>query len=62
MPTFAREVAPILHAKCASCHRAGELAPFPLLEYTDVARWSEAIAIETKARGMPPWLPAPNSP
>lgn len=62
VPTFAREVAPILHAKCASCHRAGELAPFPLIEYTDAARWSEAIAIETKARIMPPWLPAPNSP
>lgn len=62
VPTFARDVAPILYAKCASCHRTGELAPFPLLEYADAARWSESIAIETKARVMPPWLPAPNDP
>ncbi len=61
-PTYARDVAPILFAKCAPCHRAGELAPFPLLEYADAARWSESIAIETKARVMPPWLPAPNAP
>lgn len=61
-PTFAKDVAPILFAKCASCHHTGELAPFPLLEYRDAARWSEAIAIETQARVMPPWLPSPNTP
>jgi Flp pilus assembly protein TadD len=61
-PTFARDVAPILYAKCAACHHTGELAPFPLLEYQDAARWSESIAIETKARVMPPWLPSPNTP
>lgn len=61
-PTYTRDVAPILFAKCAPCHRAGELAPFPLLEYQDAARWSQSIAIETKARIMPPWLPSPNAP
>ncbi len=61
-PTFAHDVAPILFARCAPCHRSGELAPFPLLNYADAARWSESIAIETKARIMPPWLPSPNSP
>ena len=28
--TFARDVAPIVHARCVSCHRAGEVAPSPL--------------------------------
>ena len=62
VPTYAHDVAPILYAKCASCHRTGELAPFPLLSYEDAARWSESIALETKARVMPPWLPSPNTP
>lgn len=61
-PTFAKDVAPIVYAKCTPCHRDGELAPFPLLTYADAARWSESIAIETKARVMPPWLPTPNTP
>ena len=49
-PTFAKDVAPILFAKCAPCHHSGEIAPFPLLEYADAARWSDSIAIETRAR------------
>lgn len=62
VPTYAKDVAPILYSKCASCHRTGELAPFPLLSYEDASRWSESIALETKARVMPPWLPSPNTP
>ncbi len=30
-PTFARDVAPIMFAKCANCHRPGEVAPMSLL-------------------------------
>lgn len=62
VPTFSADVAPILYAKCTPCHRAGELAPFPLLGYDDAARWAQSIAIETKARVMPPWLPDPATP
>lgn len=61
-PTWARDVAPILYAKCVACHRDGELAPFPLVRYADARMWSDSIAIETKARVMPPWLPEPASP
>ena len=28
-PTFAKDIAPILQAKCQSCHRPGEMAPMP---------------------------------
>ena len=28
--TFAEQVAPIVFQKCAFCHRAGDIAPFPL--------------------------------
>ena len=29
-PTYYRDVAPILDANCAACHRIGGVAPFPL--------------------------------
>jgi hypothetical protein len=41
--TFTRDVAPILHAKCVACHRAGEVAPMALLTYQDARPWARAI-------------------
>src|SRR6185437_16432045 len=40
---------------CAGCHRAGAVAPFPLLTYRDVARRARLIATVTAKRYMPPW-------
>ena len=37
-PTYNRDVAPILDAKCASCHRLGGIAPFPLTTAADAPR------------------------
>jgi|GEM_PF-4950814 len=34
--TFTKDVASILHKNCASCHRAGEIAPMSLLSFKDV--------------------------
>jgi tetratricopeptide (TPR) repeat protein len=56
-PTFARDVAPIIYAKCAPCHHPGEAAPFSLLTYTDVKKRSAQIAAATRSGFMPPWLP-----
>ena len=53
--TFAEDVAPIVFAKCASCHRAGEAAPFSLLSYDDVKRHGRALAVAVTSRAMPPW-------
>src|SRR2546425_5630090 len=36
--TYTRDIAPIVNANCIQCHRAGEIAPFPLTSYTDVAK------------------------
>src|SRR5215510_7085786 len=54
-PTFAKDVAPILYEKCASCHRTGEVAPMALLTYEDVRPWAKAIKSKVVAREMPPW-------
>ncbi len=57
--TFNEHVAPILYENCASCHRPGEVAPFPLLSYEDAKAHAAEIGRETLARQMPPWLPEP---
>lgn len=54
-PTFARDVAPILQEKCEACHRAGEMAPMPLVTYNDVRPWARSIRTRVVARSMPPW-------
>jgi tetratricopeptide (TPR) repeat protein len=58
-PTFARDVAPLVYAKCSGCHHEGGPAPFALIEYGEVKDHGEQI-IDVTARGyMPPWLPRP---
>jgi hypothetical protein len=54
-PTFARDVAPIMFTKCASCHRPGEVAPMSLLSYSDARPWASAIKQKVSTRAMPPW-------
>jgi tetratricopeptide (TPR) repeat protein/mono/diheme cytochrome c family protein len=57
--TFNRDVAPIVLAHCAPCHRPGEAGPFPLLTYADVHKRAPQIARVTAMRYMPPWPPEP---
>ena len=57
--TFTRDIAPVVFAQCSSCHRAGEVAPFPLLTYRDVRKRARQIALVTDQRIMPPWKPVP---
>jgi len=61
-PTYYQDVAPILQAKCVSCHSAGNIAPFSL-EGPELAK-THARAIEevVNAGIMPPWPPGPLSP
>lgn len=54
-PTFSRDVAPIFYAKCASCHRPGEVAPMSLLTFRDARPWARAIQEKVTTREMPPW-------
>jgi mono/diheme cytochrome c family protein len=54
-PTFATDVAPILYKNCATCHRPGQSAPFPLLSLVDARRHGDLIADVVESRHMPPW-------
>ncbi len=57
VPTFYRDIAPIIYQNCSTCHRPGESGPFSLLNYNDAKRHATQIASVTKRRFMPPWLP-----
>ena len=59
IPTFHRDIAPILFHNCADCHRPGEAGPFSLLTYQDARTHAHQIAAVTRSRFMPPWLPGP---
>ena len=54
-PTFSKDVAPILYNRCASCHRAGEIAPMSLLTYEEVRPWAKSIREKVSLGLMPPW-------
>ena len=58
-PTFNKDIAPILYQNCATCHRPGEVAPFPLRTYADAAKKAGLLAIVTEKRVMPPWKAEP---
>jgi hypothetical protein len=58
-PTFDRDVLPILRQHCQSCHRPGEIAPFPLVTYADARAKSRKIAAAVRERQMPPWFADP---
>jgi hypothetical protein len=55
-------VAPVFAEKCVSCHRSGGIAPFSLTSAQSARRHAQAIALMTKLRVMPPWMPGGDSP
>src|SRR6185295_7523430 len=55
VPTFARDVAPIVFNNCATCHRKGEVAPMTLTSYEEVRPWAKVIREKVRTREMPPW-------
>src|SRR5438105_3637835 len=57
--SFATDVAPILSARCAACHRPGGIGPFDLITYDDAKRHAAQIGVATARRLMPPWKPSP---
>ncbi|PYP84998.1 MAG: hypothetical protein DMF61_18260 [Blastocatellia bacterium AA13] len=61
VPNFARDVAPIIFNKCATCHRPGEPAPMALTSYQEVRPWSKAIREQVAQRSMPPWYADPDA-
>ena len=57
--TYTKHIAPIFNARCVSCHREGELAPFTLTSYDDVIGWEDTICEVIEDNRMPPWFANP---
>jgi mono/diheme cytochrome c family protein/thiol-disulfide isomerase/thioredoxin len=53
--SYAADVAPILQARCQSCHRPRQVGPFSLLTLDDARRWGQAIREAVDELRMPPW-------
>jgi len=58
-PTFYRDVLPILQQHCQRCHRAGEIAPMPLVTYEQTKSWARLISQDVRSKRMPPWFADP---
>src|SRR5687767_12814377 len=55
VPTYTKDVAPILFKNCTSCHRTGEIAPMSLMTYEEARPWAKSIRDEVSDGTMPPW-------
>jgi hypothetical protein len=55
VPTFTKDVAPILYKNCSQCHRPNEVAPMSLMTYDEVRPWARSIKSKVLKKEMPPW-------
>ncbi len=53
--TYTKQIARIMNQNCVFCHRAGQIAPFTLTSYDDVAGWAGMIEEVVREQRMPPW-------
>ena len=60
IPTYDRDVAPIVQDHCQQCHRAGEIAPMSLMNYKEVRPYAAAMKEAVALRKMPPWFADPH--
>src|SRR5262245_4953175 len=56
VPTFYRDVRPILQQHCQSCHRPGQIGPMPLVTYSDARAKAKSIEQMVRLKKMPPWF------
>ena len=59
LPTFYKDILPLLQGHCQSCHRPGEVALMPLVTYEQTRPWAPAIAKAVQSGMMPPWFADP---
>jgi len=53
--TWTGDIAPIVEARCASCHKPDGRGPMSLQTYEDARPWARAIKEEVMTRRMPKW-------
>lgn len=59
--TYSKEISRLMQTKCQNCHRAGDIAPFPLMSYEETRSRAAAIRSAVSSGKMPPWKPSAGS-
>ena len=57
--SYATDIAPILEARCVTCHQSGGIGPFAMTNYEVVKGFAPMIREAVRAGRMPPWHPDP---
>ena len=57
--SYAKDIAPVLEAKCVACHQEGGIGPFAMSEYAIVKQFAPMIRESLRTDTMPPWHPDP---
>jgi len=58
--TYSNQIARVFNQRCVYCHRSGEIGPFSMTKYDEVAGWGEMIAEVVHEQRMPPWHANPH--
>jgi hypothetical protein len=58
--SYSKEVAPILQAKCVTCHQKGGIAPFAMDSYDVIKTFAPMIRESVRAERMPPYFADPH--
>ena len=53
--TYTNQISRLIQKRCLNCHREGQIGPFTMANYEEVAGWGEMIAEVVKQDRMPPW-------
>jgi len=58
--SYAKDIAPIMQAKCVACHQEGGIAPFKFDSYEVVKSFAPMIAESVMSERMPPYFADPH--
>jgi hypothetical protein len=58
--SYAKTIAPILQAKCVTCHQKGGIGPFAMNSYEVVKGFAPTMLEAVMADRMPPWFADPH--
>jgi peroxiredoxin len=53
--TYSNQISRLIQKRCLNCHREGQIGPFTMTSYEEVAGWGEMIAEVVEQDRMPPW-------
>jgi peroxiredoxin len=57
--TYTKHIASLMQTHCVACHRPGQIGPFALTDYEEVAGWGAMIKEVVSEGRMPPWSANP---